>query len=136
MAVTPARYVAAEMAAGRLGELGWTQEQLAAESGLTTESVNRFLNGHQWPQVRNRAAIGRALWGDPMRLDDIAKGRVPDEQLSAEVAALRALVERLLVGGDTQDEHRYRSRGRAARIREREAREALLDAELEEFQGE
>jgi transcriptional regulator with XRE-family HTH domain len=115
MAVTPARAVAAEMASMRLGELNMTQQQLADKTGMSLESINRFLRGHHWPQVRNRVKISLALWDDSMRLDELAKGRVASDELAAENAALR----KLLAGPN------YPSRETAERLRRQ--REGELD---------
>lgn len=78
-------------AQSRMGELGLTQEDLAARAKLNLSTINTFLNGHTWPQVRTRAKIEVALGWDTGELGRISSGYdVPDNQ-----AALKELRERM-----------------------------------------
>lgn len=61
----------------RMGELGFTQEALAAKARVDPTTVNAFLNGRNWPQVRTRARIEVALQWDVGMLTRIAKGEEP-----------------------------------------------------------
>ena len=92
--MSPGRAAAIRAAQTRMGELGLTQEALAQSARLDLSTVNTFLNGHTWPQVRTRAKIEVALDWTPGELGRIASGSVvPDNQ--AELKELRERLETL-----------------------------------------
>lgn len=77
----------------RMGELGLTQEALAAKARVNPTTINAFLNHRNWPQARTRAQIEVALKWDVGMLTRIAKGEEPprpNEALTAE--ELRRLI--------------------------------------------
>lgn len=85
-----AAIAAAEM---RMGELGLTQAELAERARVPLKMINRFLNGQNWPQVRNRAQISMALWSDPNILSRISLGEdPPPSQHSRNADEIRQLI--------------------------------------------
>lgn len=54
---------------------GWTQGQLAEKSGLSTNTVNRFENGHRVPDALQIIRLGDALSCAPESLLGFAPGR-------------------------------------------------------------
>lgn len=92
--MSPGRAAAIRAAQTRMGELSLTQEALAKRARLDISTINTFLNGHTWPQVRTRAKIEVALNWQPGELGRIAAGTdTPDSQ--AELAELRERLETL-----------------------------------------
>ena len=101
------RAAAVRAAQARMGELGLTQEALAKRSGLDLSTVNTFVNGHTWPQVRTRAKLETALEWPVGQLGRIASGsdaasddreaelRSVRKDLEALESALRRALERL-----------------------------------------
>lgn len=74
-----------------MGELNLTQEALAKKARLDLSTVNTFLNGHTWPQVRTRARIETALSWEPGELGRIANA----VEVPAQHDELNELRERL-----------------------------------------
>jgi transcriptional regulator with XRE-family HTH domain len=76
-----------------MGELGLTQEALAVKARTDLSTVNTFLNGRTWPQVRTRARLETALDWPVGTLSRLASGAHTDGTRAAEVAALREELE-------------------------------------------
>jgi transcriptional regulator with XRE-family HTH domain len=86
------RQAAIAAAESRMGELGLTQAELAERARVPIKMINRFLNGQNWPQVRNRAQISVALWGDAGVLNRIASGEEPPHTAPRTADDLRRLI--------------------------------------------
>jgi transcriptional regulator with XRE-family HTH domain len=57
-----------------MGELGLTQEDLALKSRVDESTINAFLRGRNWPQVRTRARLEVALGWPVGKLGRLAAG--------------------------------------------------------------
>lgn len=79
-------------AQSRMGELALTQEALAKRARLDISTINTFLNGHTWPQVRTRAAIEVALDWQPGELGRIATEADQADPLTAELKQARQML--------------------------------------------
>lgn len=90
--MSPGRAAAVKAAQARLGELGLTQEALAKRARLDLSTINTFLNGHTWPQVRTRAAIEVALDWQPGELGRIATEADQADPLTAELKQARQML--------------------------------------------
>lgn len=90
--VSTGRQAAVAAAETRMGELGLTQAELAERARVPLKMINRFLNGQNWPQVRNRAQISMALWGDAGVLTRIAMGQEPPRTQPRDAEELRRLI--------------------------------------------
>lgn len=88
--MSPGREAAVHAAQQRMGELGLTQEALAKRARVDLSTINTFINGHTWPQIRTRAAIEVALEWPVGKLGRISVG---DE---LDVEALRNARSKLL----------------------------------------
>jgi transcriptional regulator with XRE-family HTH domain len=115
MAQTEGQRAAVRAAINRRAELGLTQEQLAARSGVTSRTIGSFERGVTWPRAKTMGQLERLGLNWP-------------------VGYLRELADD--VDRAEEQEYRYPSRARAAKIRELEAQKARIDAELEELRGE
>lgn len=51
-----------------MSRLGWSQEQLAAESGVHYTTISRILNGHNEPSFDNCERLAKAVKIDPPKL--------------------------------------------------------------------
>lgn len=60
-----------------MGERELTQEALAEKAGVDPTTVNAFLKGRNWPQVRTRAKLEVALGWPVGMLGRIAMGEEP-----------------------------------------------------------
>jgi transcriptional regulator with XRE-family HTH domain len=89
--MSPGRASAIEAALERMGELGLTQDALAKRARVDITTVNRFLQGHKWPQVRTRAQLETALGWPVGTLGRIATGRE-----TVDIRRLEAAKQRLL----------------------------------------
>lgn len=112
--LTRGQRAAVRAAIDRRAELGLTQEQLAARSGITSRTIGTFERGLSWPRARTLGQLERLGLNWP-------------------VGHLRELADDI----DSEDEgtHRYSSRARAARIHELKAQKELIEAELRELDG-
>lgn len=91
--VSTGRQAAVDAAETRMGELGLTQAELAERARVPVKMINRFLNGQNWPQVRNRAQISMALWNDAGMLTRIAMGQQePPRTQARDADELRRLI--------------------------------------------
>ena len=59
----------------RRGELGLTQQEVAARAGIDADTLGALENGKRWPWPRNVAAIARALDLDAAELQRVADGQ-------------------------------------------------------------
>lgn len=75
-----------------MGERGLTQEALAEKAGVDPTTVNAFLKGRNWPQVRTRAKLEVALGWPVGTLANIASGQEPPATRSADANELRRLI--------------------------------------------
>jgi transcriptional regulator with XRE-family HTH domain len=92
--MSPGRAAAVRAVQARMGELGLTQEALAVKARTDLSTVNTFLNGRTWPQVRTRARLETALEWSVGKLGRLAAGteQVDVEQLErAKLSLLDAL---------------------------------------------
>ena len=78
-----------------MGERGLTQEALAATAGVDPTTVNAFLKGRNWPQVRTRAKLEVALGWPVGMLAKIAAGHEPPATRPKDAAELRRLISEI-----------------------------------------
>ena len=110
-----------------MGERGLTQEALAEKAGVDPTTVNAFLKGRNWPQVRTRAKLEVALGWPVGMLAQIAAGQEPPVTRPKDALELRRLIT------EAQDEltwlnPRYESTRRLIKARlEREIEDLKRD---------
>lgn len=75
-----------------MGERGLTQEALAESAGVDPTTVNAFLKGRNWPQVRTRAKLEIALGWPVGMLAKIASGHEPPVTRPKDANELRRLI--------------------------------------------
>ncbi|WP_158088735.1 helix-turn-helix domain-containing protein [Thermoactinospora rubra] len=105
---------AAQFVIARRGELGLTQQQLAARAGVDVKTIYNLESGERWPQAATRGKIEKALGWVGGALEDIAAGRASGFQFptAAELIAdgleRRHLTEREAteIAGVTEEEWR------------------------------
>lgn len=75
-----------------MGERGLTQEALAESAGVDPTTVNAFLKGRNWPQVRTRAKLEIALGWPVGMLANIAAGQEPPATRPKDANEIRRLI--------------------------------------------
>lgn len=68
------RKALARLVVARRGELGMTQEEVAAKAGISGRSLQNLEAARTWPQAAKLAAIARALGVDADYLRYLADG--------------------------------------------------------------
>ena len=76
------RKAVARAVVSRRGELGLTQEALAAKAGVSHRMVQNLEAAETWPQAPKLAAIAAALGISADDLRDLAEGQQPTEAVS------------------------------------------------------